>query len=66
MERAWIRTAEFCEQVRDLRKRGNTYRMIREQLVRMNPHLANKRISDEVLRDAIQKGPINFFSKSDA
>jgi hypothetical protein len=65
VERSWIRTEEFCEQVRDLRRRGNTYRMIREKLIRMNPELASKsKISDEVLRAAIQKGPIDFFSKS--
>lgn len=63
-KRAWIRNHEFCEAVRDLRRRGNSYRMIREKLIRMNPDLADKVISDEVLRDAITKGPINFFSRN--
>lgn len=65
-ERKWIRNDEFCEAVRDLRNRGNSWDLVRVKLRERFPHLENVRIDRHTLNRALTLGPIKFFSQNGA
>ncbi len=63
-KRRWIRDAEFCAMVTELRRSGCSWELVREKIRKRDPRYCDVKLSDDVLRAAVTQGPINFFSKS--